>query len=163
MPGGTSGKEPACQYSWQKMKVQCQGGKNFLEREMAIHSSVLAWRIPRTEEPGRLQGRKERDTTEVTALHNCMMASRQRTTKHSSALNEFTFTHIRTLEKIKTTCLSSFWFKHWRKEKGIWSNYGNGTKNKDNSYWRRVSKKKKVQYDESQNSQSWFLSHSFKN
>ena len=26
-----------------------------LEKEMAIHSSVLAWRIPRTEEPGRLQ------------------------------------------------------------------------------------------------------------
>ena len=26
-----------------------------LEKEMAIHSSVLAWKIPRTEEPGRLQ------------------------------------------------------------------------------------------------------------
>ena len=26
-----------------------------LEEEMATHSSVLAWRIPRTEEPGRLQ------------------------------------------------------------------------------------------------------------
>ena len=26
-----------------------------LERKMAIHSSVLAWRIPWTEEPGRLQ------------------------------------------------------------------------------------------------------------
>ena len=39
-----------------------------LEKEMATHFSILAWRIPRTEEPGGLQscpkGRKERDTTE---------------------------------------------------------------------------------------------------
>jgi len=28
-----------------------------LEKEMATHSSVLAWEIPRTEEPGRLQSR----------------------------------------------------------------------------------------------------------
>ena len=35
---------------------------------MATHSRVLAWRIPWTEEPGRLQSRgcKELDTTEVT-------------------------------------------------------------------------------------------------
>ena len=26
-----------------------------LEKEMATHSSILAWKIPRTEEPGRLQ------------------------------------------------------------------------------------------------------------
>ena len=34
---------------------------------MATHSSILAWKIPQTEEPGRLQtiGRKESDTTEV--------------------------------------------------------------------------------------------------
>ena len=32
---------------------------------MTTHSSILAWRIPRTEEPGRLQsiGRKQSDTT----------------------------------------------------------------------------------------------------
>ena len=28
---------------------------NPLEKEMATHSSILAWKIPRTEEPGRLQ------------------------------------------------------------------------------------------------------------
>ena len=35
---------------------------------MATHSSVLAWRIPWTEKPGRLQswGRTESDTTEAT-------------------------------------------------------------------------------------------------
>ena len=39
-----------------------------LEKEMATHSSVLAWRIPGTEEPGGLlsMGRTESDTTEVT-------------------------------------------------------------------------------------------------
>ena len=42
-----------------------------LEEAMATHSGILAWRIPWTEEPGRLQGygpqgRKESDMTEVT-------------------------------------------------------------------------------------------------
>ena len=38
-----------------------------LEKEMATHSSVLAWRIPGTGEPGRLLwGHTESDTTEVT-------------------------------------------------------------------------------------------------
>ena len=39
-----------------------------LEKEMATHSSVLAWRIPGTGEPGGLpsMGRTESDTTEVT-------------------------------------------------------------------------------------------------
>ena len=39
-----------------------------LEKEMATHSSVLAWRIPETGEPGgcRLWGHTESDTTEVT-------------------------------------------------------------------------------------------------
>ena len=37
-----------------------------LEKETATHSSILAWRIPRKEEPGRLQsmGSKDSDTTE---------------------------------------------------------------------------------------------------
>ena len=41
----------------------CQ--KDPLEKEMATHSSILAWRIPRTEEPDRLQstGSQELDTT----------------------------------------------------------------------------------------------------
>ena len=41
-----------------------------LEKEMATHSSVLAWRIPGMGEPGglpcRLWGRKQSDKTEVT-------------------------------------------------------------------------------------------------
>ena len=35
--------------------VQCLGQDDPLEKEMAIHSTVLAWRIPWTEDPGGLQ------------------------------------------------------------------------------------------------------------
>ena len=38
------------------MQVQSLGQKDPQEKEMATHSSVLAWRIPRTEEPGRSMG-----------------------------------------------------------------------------------------------------------
>ena len=43
--------------------VQFLGWEDPLEKEMATHSSILAWRIP--EEPGRLQfmGSQELDTT----------------------------------------------------------------------------------------------------
>ena len=36
-------------------QVQSLGWEDPLEKGMAIHSSVLAWRIPQTEEPGGLQ------------------------------------------------------------------------------------------------------------
>ena len=38
----------------QETQLQSLGQKDPLEKEMATHSSVLAWRIPWTEEPGRL-------------------------------------------------------------------------------------------------------------
>ena len=36
-------------------QVQSLGQEDPLEKEMATHSSIIAWRIPWTEEPGRLQ------------------------------------------------------------------------------------------------------------
>ena len=39
----------------QEMQVLSLGWEDSLEKEMATHSSILAWRIPRTEEPGGLQ------------------------------------------------------------------------------------------------------------
>ena len=42
---------PTMQGTW----VQSLGQENPLEKEMATHSSTLAWRIPRMEEPGGLQ------------------------------------------------------------------------------------------------------------
>ena len=53
---------PAMQETW----VQSLGWEDLLEEDMATHSSIPAWRIPWTEEPGRLQsmGHKELDMTE---------------------------------------------------------------------------------------------------
>ena len=39
----------------QETQVQSLGGDDPLEKEMAKHSGILAWRVPRTEEPGRVQ------------------------------------------------------------------------------------------------------------
>ena len=41
---------PAMQETW----VRSLGHEDTLEKGMAIHSSILAWKIPRTEEPGGL-------------------------------------------------------------------------------------------------------------
>ena len=51
--------------SMQETRVQYLAGEDPLEKEMATHSSILAWRIPWTEEPGGLQsmGSQESDTT----------------------------------------------------------------------------------------------------
>ena len=47
---------------WQRISVQCRetqvqslGQEDLLEKGIATHSSILAWRIPWTEKPGRLQ------------------------------------------------------------------------------------------------------------
>ena len=45
----------------QKTQVQFLGQEDALEKEMAAHSSILAWRIPRTEEPSRLQSQSVRE------------------------------------------------------------------------------------------------------
>ena len=42
---------PAMQETW----IQSLGWEDPLEKGMATHSSILAWRIPWAEEPGRLQ------------------------------------------------------------------------------------------------------------
>ena len=62
----------AMQETW----VRSLGWEDPLEKGMATHSSILAWRTPWTEEPGKLQsmpgysprGHKELDTTEQLSL-----------------------------------------------------------------------------------------------
>ena len=44
-----------CLPPMRETQVQSLGWEDPLEKEMAIRSSILAWRIPWTEEPGRLQ------------------------------------------------------------------------------------------------------------
>ena len=53
----------------QETRVRSLGWEDPLEKGMATHSSILAWRIPWTEEPGRLQS-VELDRTERTHTHN---------------------------------------------------------------------------------------------
>ena len=51
-PGGSDSKESACNAG---DPGSVSGLGDLLEKEMATHSSILAWEIPRIEEPGRLQ------------------------------------------------------------------------------------------------------------
>ena len=50
--GGSDGEECACSVG---DPSSIAGSKDLLEKGAAAHSSILAWRIPWTEEPGRLQ------------------------------------------------------------------------------------------------------------
>ena len=54
-PGGASGKESACQFRRRTRQVPSLDREDALEKGMATGSSILAWRIPWTEEPGGLQ------------------------------------------------------------------------------------------------------------
>ena len=45
---------PTRQETW----VQSLGREDFLEKEMTTHSSILAWKIPWTDEPNRLQSKR---------------------------------------------------------------------------------------------------------
>ena len=55
-PGGSSGKEPTCQCrNHKKMCIRPLGWEDSLQEGMATHSSILARRIPWSEEPGRLR------------------------------------------------------------------------------------------------------------
>ena len=66
-PGGAKVKASACNVG----DLGSIPGSGSSPKEMATHSSILAWRIPWTEELGGLQstGRKESDTTERLHFH----------------------------------------------------------------------------------------------
>ena len=50
----------------QETRVQSLGQEDLLEKEMATHSSILAWEIPWTEEPGGLQSMVSQSQTRLT-------------------------------------------------------------------------------------------------
>ena len=54
-PRGSVVKNPPAMQELQEIKVQSLGQEDPLEEAMATHSSMPAWRIPWTEEPGGLQ------------------------------------------------------------------------------------------------------------
>ena len=49
------GQSVKCLPAMRETQVQSLGWEDPLEKEMAAHSSILAWKIPWTKEPGRLQ------------------------------------------------------------------------------------------------------------
>ena len=55
LPGGSAVKNPPAVQETQEMRVGSLGREDTLQEGTATHSSVLAWRIPWTEEPGGLQ------------------------------------------------------------------------------------------------------------
>ena len=55
LPLWLSSKESACKCRRHRRQFCSLGQEDPLEEEMAIHSSILTWRIPRTEQPGGLQ------------------------------------------------------------------------------------------------------------
>ena len=59
LPGGSAVKNPPAK---QGARIEFLGQEDPLEKEMAIHSSILAWRIPWTEEPKRLQSMESRES-----------------------------------------------------------------------------------------------------
>ena len=69
-PGGTSGEELACQFRRLESWFRSLGQEDPLEQGMVIISSILAWRIPWTEEPGGLQSiGSQSPTTEATNVY----------------------------------------------------------------------------------------------
>ena len=70
-PSGSKVKYLPAMQETQEMLVWTLGQKRPLEEEMATHSSILAWKIPWTEEPGELQsmGLKRVGTTEHIHIH----------------------------------------------------------------------------------------------
>ena len=67
-PGGSAGKESACNLGDADHVGTIPGLGRFPEEGMASHSGILAWRTPWTEEPGGLwsMGSQRIETTEAT-------------------------------------------------------------------------------------------------
>ena len=70
----------------EETQVRSLGQEDTMEKETATYSSILAWKIPWTEEPGRLQsmGSQELDTTEHICTHSGL----------EKAIPLFTFLHL---------------------------------------------------------------------
>ena len=64
-PGGSAIKNLL---AIQETQVQSLGGEDSLKEGMEIHSSILAWRIPWTKEPGRLQSIGSQSQTQLKQL-----------------------------------------------------------------------------------------------
>ena len=81
-PGGASGKQSACLIQETlETQVWYLGWEDLLEEGRETHPSVLAWRIPWTEEPGRLQSiglhRVGHDWSNLACMYTSMSVTSQ--------------------------------------------------------------------------------------
>ena len=78
----------------QETQVRSLGQEDPLEKEMETHSSILAWKIPRIEEPGRLQSMESKRVGHDKRLHYAMLkvfydVSKGRETKSTLGYPQF--------------------------------------------------------------------------
>ena len=79
-PGGSVVKHLPAMQEIQNTRVRSLGWEDPLEEEMATHSSILAWRIPQTEEPGGLPYRVVKSRTQL-SMQARKLGGRKKTTK----------------------------------------------------------------------------------
>ena len=104
------------------MWVLSLGPEDLLEDEMATHSSILAWKIPWTEELGKLQfhwGPKELDMTEHASTHKWLMMLSIFSNFGLSSLEKCLFKSFAHLKILK----GLFVFLCWLQEVIIYSEY----------------------------------------
>ena len=97
---------PAMWETW----VPSLGGEDPLEKEMATHSSILAWRIPWTEEPEGYspRGRKESDTTERLHFHFHYLLEFAQTTQSDLQIQGNPYQIINGIfHRTRTSCLEA--------------------------------------------------------
>ena len=70
--------------SVQETQVQSLGWEDPLEKGIATHSSILAWRIPWTEEPGRLQSMRSQRTRHNEVINTHKKCLHLKTYQHES-------------------------------------------------------------------------------
>ena len=87
-PGDSDGKEPACNA---RDLGLIPGWDDLLDEEMATCSSILAWRIPWTKEPCRLQSTGLQRVRHVWAIHTCTYGCNSVNLKFRVRISEFKF------------------------------------------------------------------------
>jgi len=101
----------------QEMRVWSPGREDPLEEEMATHSSIQAWRIPRTEEPGRLQsmGSKRVITTEhAHTEHKDVKDISFFPVPHPALGTNKTRKHVHKLAFSEVLTLAKVWDEKWK-------------------------------------------------
>ena len=89
-PGGSDGRRlPTARETW----VQSLGQEDLLEKAMAPHSSVLAWKIPWTEEPGGLQSVGLQSQTRLTDFTFTFIVLYNLNTEEEYAVHQETVFH----------------------------------------------------------------------